>query len=134
MASEKAPVKITGGGGFGFADQVGAFFLANMLSGGFPIGVSHGTVFQLDFEARDRGWLLDDLLITLSNSTGTSHCALSIKSNEQVTLSGFPADFTTSIWEQARQAAPAVFQVDRDLLALGVSRIATTAETAWDIL
>lgn len=134
MATEKAPVKTTGGGGFGFADKVGAFFLVNMLSGGFPLGPSRGTVSQLDFEARDRGWLLDDLLITLSNSGSTTHCALSIKSNEQVTAKGFPIDFTASIWEQARQTSPAVFQMDRDLLALGVSRIATAAETAWDLL
>ena len=134
MASEKAPVKTTGGGGFGFADKVGAFFLVNMLSGGFPLGLSRGTVSQLDFEARDRGWLLDDLLITSSSNASTTHCALSIKSNEQVTASGFPIDFTASIWEQARQTSPAVFQMDRDLLALGVSRIATAAETAWDLL
>ena len=134
MASKEAPVKATGGGGFDFADRVGAFFLANMLSGGLPLGISHGTIVQLDWEARDRGWLLDDLLITLSSRAGTSHCALSIKSNEQVTTSGFPADFTTAIWEQARQPAHALFQADRDLLALGVSRVATAAQTAWDHL
>ncbi len=134
MASQKSPVKLTGGGGFGFADKVGAFFLVNMLSGGFPLGVSRGAVSRLDFEARDRGWLLDDLLITMSNAAAPGFCALSIKSNEQVTTSGFPTDFTASIWEQARQVSPPVFQMDRDLLAIGVSRIATAAEAAWDLL
>src|SRR6476661_8809532 len=100
MPSEKAPVKVTGGGGFGFADRVGALFLAQMLSGGFPLGVRHEAVAKIHFEARDRGWLLDDLLLELSAADGPCHCALSLKSNAQVTQSGVPDSFTSAIWEQ----------------------------------
>ena len=134
MASEKASVKVTGGGGFGFADRVGAFFLAKMLSGGFPLGVPHGIVRQIEFETRDRGWLLDDVLLTFSKGDSTSHCAVSIKSNAQVTQNGFPADFTSAIWEQTRQTEPPVFAQDRDLLVLGIARLPETVRTAWDHL
>src|ERR1700680_1681735 len=134
MASEKAPVKLTGGGGFGFADRVGAYFLLHMLSGGFPLGAPRGSISQIDFETRDQGWLLDDLLLTLSHGPSTSHCGISIKSNEQVTQNGLPADFTSAIWEQARQTKPPVFVKDRDLLALGIARLPMTVKTAWESL
>src|ERR1700680_652019 len=103
MASEKAPVKLTGGGGFGFADRVGAYFLLHMLSGGFPLGAPRGSISQIDFETRDQGWLLDDLLLTLSHGPSTSHCGISIKSNEQVTQNGFLGGFFSALWGEGRR-------------------------------
>lgn len=134
MASEKAPVKVTGGGGFGFADRVAAFFLAHMLSGRFPLGSQHGKITRTEFEVRDRGWFLDDLLLTLSIGGSTSRCALSIKSNDQVTQSGFPADFVASVWEQKRQASAPAFNPVCDLLGLVTPRLAVGVKTAWNQL
>lgn len=134
MPSEKAPVKLTGGGGFGFADRVAALFMAQMLIGGFPLGVRHGRIAKIHLEVRDRGWLLDDLLLELSGSNGTIQCALSLKSNAQITQSGFPESFTTAIWEQARRTTPSVFNRDRDLLCLGIGRIADGVRAAWALL
>src|ERR1035437_4534531 len=93
MATDKAPVKVTGGGVFGFADRVNGWFLAHLLAGGLPLGPAFGVVTKLDFEVRDKGWLLTDLVITLDRNGEISRCALSIKSNEQVTTAGFPSDF-----------------------------------------
>jgi hypothetical protein len=118
MASEKASVKVTGGGGFEFADRVAALFFAQMLAGRVPLGPGYGTITEVHFEVRDRGWLLDDLLLLLERGGTKHHCALSLKSNSQVTQNGFPQDFVSSIWEQAKASAPRVFSPDRDLLAL----------------
>jgi hypothetical protein len=134
MATDKAPVKVTGGGGFGFADRVNAWFLAHLLTGGLPLGPAFGVVTKLDFEVRDKGWLLDDLAITLDRNGEISRCALSIKSNEQVTTAGFPSDFVAAIWQQQRQTSSSDFLAGRDLLALGVGRISLGVRTAWDQL
>ena len=132
MASEKAPVKATGGGGFLFADRVAALFFAQMLTGALPLGSERGTLSKIEFENRDRGWLLDDLLLILEGNAGQSFCGISLKSNDQVTQSGFPKDFVRAVWEQTKGSAP--FRPDRDLLALGTARIATGVKAAWDQL
>ena len=98
MASEKAPVKLTGGGGFRFEDRVASLFMAHMLAGGLALGAEYGTIRAIHFQVRDRGWLLDDLLLVLERDGNKQHCALSIKSNLQVTQNGFPADFVKAIW------------------------------------
>src|ERR1039457_4539371 len=124
MASAKAPVKLTGGGGFEFADRVAAFSFAQMLGGRLPLGPEHGTIAEVHFEVRDRGWLLDDLLLVLESGGSKRHCALSLKSNAQVTRSGFPQDFVAAIWEQRNASGIPLFSPDRDLLALGVAAVA----------
>lgn len=134
MASAKAPVKLTGGGGFEFADRVAAFYFAQMLGGRLPLGPEHGTIAEVHFEVRDRGWLLDDLLLVLESGGSKRHCALSLKSNAQVTRSGFPQDFVAAIWEQRNASGIPVFSPDRDLLALGVAAVAGTVKAAWDQL
>jgi len=132
MASEKAPVKATGGGGFLFAARAAALFFAQMLTGSLPLGSERGTLSKIEFENRDRGWLLDDLLLILEGNAGQSFCGISLKSNDQVTQSGFPKDFVRAVWEQTKGSAP--FRPDRDLLALGTARIATGVKAAWDQL
>ncbi|MBZ5617746.1 MAG: hypothetical protein LAQ69_03270 [Acidobacteriia bacterium] len=131
MASEKAPVKLTGGGGFRFEDRVASLFMAHMLAGGLALGAEYGTIREIHFQVRDRGWLLDDLLLVLERD---GNCALSIKSNLQVTQNGFPADFVKAIWEQRTSTADPVFDPDRDLLTLVTARVADTVKTAWDLM
>src|SRR5262245_55465491 len=131
MASLKASVKATGGGGFVFADRVASFFLTNMLGGGLPLGPEYGVVCEVHFETRDRGWLIDDLLLAFAGAGTKRHCALSLKSNEQVTQNGFPEDFRLAIWEQWKSTGTPVFTPDRDLLVLGTARVAGTVKAAW---
>ena len=61
MARAKAPTKVTGGGGYTFADKVAAAFLAQMLKRAFPVEPEFGPIAELRFEARDTGQILDDL-------------------------------------------------------------------------
>ena len=77
MSRESAPTKSTGGGGYTFADKVGAAFLARMLGRIFPVEPEFGTISQLHFEARDAGQILDDLGLVLSHGTeSTALCHL----------------------------------------------------------
>jgi len=133
MASQKSSVKESGGGGFEFADSTAALFLAHMLGGGLPLGADFGQVAEIHFEVRDRGWLLDDLLLVSERGDIERRCALSLKSNNQVTQSGFPAEFVVAVWEQWKSAGPPTF-TDQDLLVLGTARIAETVKIAWDQL
>jgi hypothetical protein len=58
---KKTPVQLSGGAGFDFEDAIAARFLLLMLRGEAVFGTEQGTSMQLDFQAGESGWLLDDL-------------------------------------------------------------------------
>lgn len=90
MARRKAPVSLTAGSGFHFADQVAARFALDLLSGMAPFGIEHGHVRRIDWEVRDSGHLLDDLSIVMDSGHGDHTASISIKSDRQVTSAGSP--------------------------------------------
>jgi hypothetical protein len=96
----KAPVQLTGGAGFRYENAVAARFLLDLLAGTNPLGVDFGRITRIDWQARDSGWLADDLVITCNASGLGRTAALSIKSSRQVSGAGFPADFVTIAWAQ----------------------------------
>ena len=91
MSRNSASAKATGGGGYTFADKVAAAFLAQMLKRGFPVEPEFGAISELHFEARDTGQILDDLRLILKRGTELTRCAISVKSNRQLTKAGFNA-------------------------------------------
>lgn len=66
MARRAAPPSVTGGGGFGFEDKVVAYYLACILANSTPLGAEFGAITRVEFQTRPLGWLLDDVLLTLS--------------------------------------------------------------------
>src|SRR5213595_1932146 len=96
----KAPVGVTGGGGFGFENSVAARFLLDLLGGTNSLGIDFGRITRIDWQARDAGWLADDLVITCKPPGAGRTAALSIKSDQQVTRAGFPQDFVAMAWAQ----------------------------------
>jgi hypothetical protein len=97
---KKAPVQATSGGGFRYENTVAARFLLDLLAGTNALGVDFGHITRIDWQARDAGWLADDLVITCKRSGEGRTAALSIKSAQQVTRGGFPQDFVTIAWAQ----------------------------------
>src|SRR5215472_5896563 len=102
MAREVATVKETGGGGFGFADQVAAWFLLQMLRRAMVLGPESGVLTEVQFETRANGWLPDDLLLVLQHSSGPVRCAVSIKSDTKLSKTGLDSQFISDVWEQWR--------------------------------
>jgi len=131
MAKAPATTKQTGGGGYSFEDKVAARYMALMLAGRPPLDEWVGTIQQVKFQNRTDGWLLDDLLLRLSGPTGECRFALSIKSNQQITSSGFPGDFVTTVWEQWLHRGTEVFDRARDFLGLVVGPLPQSVRTGW---
>jgi len=131
MPRESAPTKVTGGGGFTFADKVAAWFLAQMLRRAFPLEPELGPIAEVHFEARDAGQVLDDLLLVLKHGNDTSRCAVSVKSNRQLTTVGFNGTFVHDAWEQWRGAAGSNFNAEMDLLGLIVGVIGSQTLQEW---
>jgi len=131
--SEATSVKSTGGEGYSFEDWVAGFFMVHMLAGLPPFQKPAGRIQQIDFQTRDLGWTVDDLLLTLGTDGAPSRCALSVKSNSQVTQQGFPADFVEDVWRQW-QLAGSPFQAQQDFVGLVTSRLSQAVRTAWDAL
>jgi hypothetical protein len=131
MARESAPTKSTGGGGYTFADKVAASFLAQMLKRAFPIEPEFGPIIDVHFETRDSGHILDDLLLVLQHGKLTTHCAISVKSNKQLTNTGFNQEFVLDAWEQRRRPAGPTFNPETDLLGLTVGPINDSTLHEW---
>jgi hypothetical protein len=100
LVKKKAPVKVTGGGGFRYENAVAARFLLDLLGGTNELGVDFGRATRLDWQARDAGWLTDDLVITCKSQGTGRTAAVSIKSAPQVTRAGFPQNFVATAWAQ----------------------------------
>jgi hypothetical protein len=132
MQRKLSTTKSSGGGGFGFADDVAAHFLVQMLSQDFPLEPDNGCVVGLDWEVRQAGWFLDDLLLRLRGDAGDAFCAISVKSNSQLNSNGFQGDFPNDAWEQWHATAENPFRRDTDFLGLAVPRITDTVKTAWE--
>jgi hypothetical protein len=89
---KKAPVQLTAGTGFRNENCIGARFLLDLLAGTNTLGVDFGKIDRLQWQGRDLGWLADDLIVECTASTGKRSAGISIKSDRQVTSSGFPPD------------------------------------------
>jgi hypothetical protein len=131
MARASAPTKSTGGGGYTFADKVAAAFLAQMLKRAFPLETELGPIVGLHFETRESGQVLDDFLLILQRGTDTTRCVISVKSNRQLTNSGFSQEFVADAWEQRRRPASPNFNPETDLLGLTVGAIQDSTFHEW---
>jgi len=112
-AEPTAPTWSTGGGGFTVEDEVATSYLAALLSAATPFGHELGAPIRVAWQVGESGWRLDDLLVETGSE---ARCAISIKSNVQVTAGGAPQDFVRRCWEQLLEPGP--FDEGRDLLAL----------------
>ena len=134
MASNIAPPKNTGGGGFVFEDDVCAWLLACMLAGEPAFGYSLGIPIRLDFQTRPDGWFLDDVLVTTTTGTTNHRVALSIKSNAQFTASSAPKDFVACAWEQWLHLGSQVFNHASDFMGLITCSLSDAARIAVNSL
>jgi hypothetical protein len=132
MARRSAPVKSTGGGGYDFEDEVAAGLLVAILSRGFPLGRDEGYPFQLDWQVKESGWHLDDLLLRLKQPEGEVACAISVKSNVQLNRNGFSDSFVQDVWDQWRGESSNPFNHEHDYLGIAVPRLAQKIEVAWE--
>jgi len=132
VASNVAPPKNTGGGGFVFEDQVCAWLLACMLADEPPLDAGLGRLERIDFQTGPDGWFLDDALLTLAQGAARCRCALSIKSNPQFSGHSAPADFVEVAWEQFLHEGSTSFDVATDLLGLVTAPVDAETRVALD--
>jgi hypothetical protein len=136
VGRRKAPVGLTGGEGFGFENSVAARFLLDLLGGTNSLGIDFGRIVRVDWQARDAGWLADDLAVTFTPGlTGDRAAGLSIKCNRQVTAAGFPANFVATLWAQwLGVGTTRPLPGSNDVLVLVTGELAENVEAAWSRL
>lgn len=134
MSKMSAPTKATGGGGYTFADKVAAGFLGQMLKRKFPLESDLGVITELHFETRDIGHVLDDLRLTLKRGASETGCVISVKSNRQLTKSGFNSEFVQDAWEEWRGGDGSSFDLAKDIMALVVGVIDEPTLHEWQEL
>ena len=118
MAQKRvASVESTGGSGYLFEDQVGAYFAACLLAGRPALEPEDGLLERIDFQNHVHGWNLDDLLVTTRNLAGEKRLAFSIKSGPQFGQTTAPSEFVRSAWADLEKSENPVDPA-RDLLGL----------------
>lgn len=119
----------TSGAGFDFEDQVAAWCLVRMLGGEVLADHHERCATRLQFQTRDLGWRIDDLLASSIANGMEGAVAISCKSNVQVSSSGLPRGFVAAAWDQWKNAGP--FQIDRDRLLLATRGRHAAFHAAW---
>lgn len=134
--NKKAPVGNTGGVGFSFESAVAARFLLDLLGSTHALGVKNfGKVVRLDWQARDSGWLADDLVVTSQVGSCRRSAAVSAKSGQSVTGQGFPSDFVQIVWAQwLQEGTSRSFRNSRDVIVLVTGNGTAEAEEHWSRL
>lgn len=133
MAKQVATPKQVGGGGYTFEDPSVSVVSLKMLSGDYPISAYEGQIESVRFQKRVDGWFLDDLVLTLRKpDASTGALAVSVKSNTQITASGFPSDFNEAVWEQQLHVGTQQFDVNSDFLSLVTAPVESDVKTGWD--
>ena len=132
----KAPVRLTGGAGFRYENPVAARFLLDMLAGNNSLGADFGRVTRVNWQARDDGWLADDLAVSCETPLGEKRLAgISIKSDQQVSSVGFPADFVDIAWAQwLGHSTNRTFRPGIDAIVLVTADLAGAVKSAWSAL
>ena len=135
MVKKKAPVQLTGGAGFRYENPVAVRFLLDLLAGSNALGVDFGRIVRLDWQARDSGWLADDLVVTCKQSSGNRAAGISIKSAQQVTRAGFPHDFVEIAWAQwLGVKTDRKLRDSNDAIVLVTGSLAHDVQDAWSNL
>ena len=132
----RAPVRLTGGAGFRFENAVAARFLLDMLTARNALGSEFGRVVRVDWQARDQGWLLDDLAIQCRTLNGSDRSVgFSVKSHEQVNTAGFNQQFVLTAWSQwFGRDTTRIFRRGVDALGLVTGDLDHTVKRAWSAL
>lgn len=132
----KAPVRLSGGSGFRYENEIAARFLLDMLAGTNGFGADFGRITQVDWQASDAGWLTDDLALSCELPHGERRSiGLSTKSNQQVNAAGFPANFVDSAWGQwLGRGTSRAFQRGSDAIALVTAELPNGVKTNWSAL
>jgi hypothetical protein len=92
-----APAYTTGGGGFGFEDQVGAWLAAALVAGDSPLGTGIAVPVEIRFQTGELGGGLDDVLV-LGSAGGGPRWRASVKSFDFLRGSSLAPDFVAAAW------------------------------------
>ena len=108
----------TGGAGTTFEQQVGAMFLALLLTRGFPAVFKDCQVNEVGFQTQRLGWRTDDLLVECSSpQQGQRKLAIQVKRTFHATSSSTECKETfEGFWDDFKDASK--FNRDRDALLL----------------
>lgn len=130
MARHNTTPKQGSGGGYQFENEVVAYVLAHLLNRTSPFDPPGGTVERVDTQRPATEWHLDDLLVTVRPHVTRHRLAFSVKSNRQITSSGFPSDFVRDAWEQILHGTSDAFDEERDYLGLITAPVDADLRTA----
>ncbi|BDD04423.1 hypothetical protein [Aureibacter tunicatorum] len=119
MARKITTAKQSSGAGFLFEDKVFSWFAITLLTQDFPFSNISANVCEIAFQARSKGWLFDDLVLTMKTSSeNTFNIPITVKSNVQFSGNGPNTELLTDLWEQYLNEESTVFDKQNDYLCI----------------
>ena len=110
----------TGGGGTNFEHDVGALYMAALLTEKIPAGVQDGKVKKIQFQALHTGSLVDDIIITLDDKTQR---IIAYQLKHRLTFSQSDNTFKDIIedcWKTFAGQTRFSFNPEKDMLGIGI--------------
>ena len=101
-----------------FEHAAAAWFMVCLLTDTAPFAEHLGRLTRIEFQTGDAYRPLDDILLHLNSRAGERRCALSIRSNRQITESRVPDDFVAAVWRLALEPAETGFRLEQDQAGL----------------
>lgn len=108
--------------------------MACLLTDTAPLGEAYGQLSRIEFQTGDAYRPLDDVLLHLGKAGTARRCALSIRSNRQITASGMPNDFVLAVWRLSLEPGDTGFRLEHDLAGLVTAPLAAGVEDALHTL
>ena len=129
-----SPPAATGGAGYVYEDEVGAYFAAAMLVGATPVEGVTGRIVRLNFQTASLGWALDDLLVTFESPSGERRrIGISEKSGRQFAGVKADPDFVHPAWSDLH-SQDGHFRPEYDIVALATPTMSQRARDAYERL
>ena len=129
-----SPPAATGGAGYVYEDEVGAYFAAAMLVGATPVEGMTGRIVRLNFQTASLGWALDDLLVTFESPSGERRrIGISEKSGPQFAGVKADPDFVRPAWSDLH-SQDGHFRPEYDIVALATPTMSQRARDAYERL
>ena len=132
MAKGITTAKQSSGAGFLYEDKVFSWFAASLLAQETPLSNVSGIIKRILLQSRAEGWLLDDLVLIMTNDAGDEfNIPVSIKSKVQFSGSGPNSSLLNELWEQYLNNEKVVFDNERDYL--GVVNSSLNSSLSYDL-
>jgi hypothetical protein len=130
MSAGTTPVSpfSTGGGGTRFELLTAASYVVSMLRREFARGLDANLIMSVNLQQRNRGYLVDDIVVVAQESTATRKLALQAKHQLRFTDNTLFEEVLRDCWSHFSRVG---FDRTRDRIGVAISEVSNIQDVKW---